>query len=254
MRTPIIAGNWKLHKTVDEACDLVTALSAQIAEVSDVEVIVAPVFTSLAGVAAALKGSKITLAAQNCFPEPQGAYTGEVSPALLKDVGCSAVIVGHSERRQLFGETDTFINRKVKALLEAGLQPIFCIGETLDEREGGEMYDVLQRQVHKGLEGLSSEQMQKIVIAYEPVWAIGTGKTASTEQAAEAHAFIRGLVSGLFDNVTAEAVRILYGGSVKPDNVDALMAEADVDGALVGGASLKADDFARIVRFKPTKG
>ncbi len=197
-----------------------------------------------------LAGSNIKLSAQNCYPEPQGAFTGEVSPALLKDVGCQYVIIGHSERRQLFGETDELINSKARALAESGLGTILCIGETLEERETDQMFDVLRRQVRCGLKNLSSRQMSTVVVAYEPVWAIGTGKTASNEQAQEAHAFIRALLAEHYDEQIASATRILYGGSVKPDNIDGLMTQPDVDGALVGGASLKAADFARIVNFQ----
>ncbi|WP_305040991.1 triose-phosphate isomerase [Geoalkalibacter sp.] len=250
MRKPLIAGNWKLHKTIPEALELVEALKQNLADITDVEVVVAPVFTALVPVAKVLEGSSIVLAAQNCYFENNGAFTGEVSPALLKDAGCSHVILGHSERRQLFGETDELINRKVKAVLAEGLTPIFCIGETLEERENDEMMDVLKRQVTVGLKGLSESQMLNVVVAYEPVWAIGTGKTATGEQAQVAHAFVRGLLAGLFGTPLAEQVRILYGGSVKPDNVDGLMAQMDIDGTLVGGASLKAGDFIRIARFE----
>jgi triosephosphate isomerase (TIM) len=250
MRRPFIAGNWKLHKTVAESLDLVNTLKAELVDIDDADLVVAPVFTSLDQVAAALAGSNITVAAQNCYPERSGAFTGEVSPALLKDVGCRHAIVGHSERRQIFGETDAFINLKVKALVAEDLTAIFCIGETLEEREGGRMFDVLKRQVSEGLKDLDAAAMAKLVVAYEPVWAIGTGKTASNEQAQEAHAFIRGLLKDQFGERTAEATRILYGGSVKPDNVDGLMAMPDIDGTLVGGASLKAADFARIAHFR----
>jgi triosephosphate isomerase (TIM) len=250
MRRPFIAGNWKLHKTVAESLELVNTLKAELAAIDDADIVVAPVFTSLDQVAAALAGSNITVAAQNCYPERSGAFTGEVSPALLKDVGCRHAIVGHSERRQLFGETDAFVNLKVKALVAEDLTAIFCIGETLEERESGRMFDVLKRQVNEGLKDLDAAAMAKLVVAYEPVWAIGTGKTASDEQAQEAHAFIRGLLKDQFGERTAEATRILYGGSVKPDNVDGLMAMPDIDGTLVGGASLKAADFARIAHFR----
>ncbi|KIH75542.1 triosephosphate isomerase [Geoalkalibacter ferrihydriticus] len=250
MRKPLIAGNWKLHKTIPEALDLIEALKKDLADKTDIEIVVAPVFTALVPVAQAVKSSNIALAAQNCYCENSGAFTGEVSPALLKDAGCSHVIVGHSERRQLFGENDELINRKLKAVLAEDLIPIFCIGETLEEREKDEMMDVLKRQVTVGLNGLSETEMFKVVVAYEPVWAIGTGKVASTDQAQEAHAFVRGLLAGLFSTPVAEQVRILYGGSVKPDNVDGLMAQTDIDGTLVGGASLKAADFIRIARFE----
>jgi len=251
MRKPMIAGNWKLHKTIGEALDLASALKQETSEVEDIDIVIAPVFTCLAKVAEQLVGSNIALAGQNCYPAAGGAFTGEVSPALLRDAGCRYCIVGHSERRQLFGETDAFINEKVRALLAAGLGVIFCIGETLEEREGDQMYEVLATQVREGLRDITAEQMSQVVIAYEPVWAIGTGKTASDQQAEEAHdAFVRGLVRGLYSEEVAESTRILYGGSVKPDNVDSLMAQMDVDGALVGGASLKADDFLRIIRFR----
>lgn len=251
MRTPMIAGNWKLHKTLDEATTLVKELIPAVADNDKVEIVVAPVFTALHKVAGAIAGSNIKLAAQNCYPEPQGAFTGEVSAPLLLDVGCRYVIIGHSERRQLFGETDESVNRKLHAAAETGLGIILCIGETLEEREGDRMLDVLRRQVRFALRNLSAAQMADLVIAYEPVWAIGTGVTASNEQAQEAHAFIRALVGELYDQTTADATRILYGGSVKPGNIDGLMAQPDVDGALVGGASLQAADFARIVNFQP---
>jgi triosephosphate isomerase len=250
MRRPFIAGNWKLHKTVAEALELVNTLKAELAGIVDADIVVAPVFTALAPVAEALAGSNISVAAQNCYPAKSGAFTGEVSPPLLKDAGCRQVIVGHSERRQIFGETDVFINTKVKALMAEGLTAVFCIGETLDERESGRMFDILRRQVNEGLRELDAAAMASVVVAYEPVWAIGTGKTASDEQAQEAHAFIRGLLQDQFGEKTAEKTRIIYGGSVKPDNVDGLMAMPDIDGTLVGGASLKAADFVRIARFR----
>lgn len=252
MRKPMIAGNWKLHKTIAEATSLVTELIPAVAANQDVEIVVAPVYTALSKVADALGNSNIKLAAQNCYPEPQGAFTGEVSPALLKDAGCEYVIIGHSERRQLFGETDTSVNRKAHALAATGLGTIFCIGETLEERETGKMFDVLRQQVTVGLKDLNAEQMKYVVVAYEPVWAIGTGKVASDAQAQEVHAFIRELLAELYEAQTAAATRILYGGSVKPGNVDGLMAQPDVDGALVGGASLIAEDFARIANFETT--
>lgn len=249
MRIPMIAGNWKLHNTLAESSALVAGLMPAVAASQNVEIVVAPVYTALSTVAAIITGSNIKLAAQNCYPQPQGAFTGEVSTLLLQDVGCHYVIIGHSERRQLFGETDEMINSKAHALAKVGLGTIFCIGETLEERETDQMFDVLRRQVRLGLKNLTAEQMNGVVIAYEPVWAIGTGKTASDEQAQEAHAFIRSLLVGLYNEQTAQATRILYGGSVKPDNIDSLMSQPDVDGALVGGASLKAEDFSRIVNF-----
>jgi len=250
MRKPIIAGNWKLNKTIREAEALAAALATELAEVTETEIIIAPVFTALNRVAVIIADSPLKLAAQNCYPQETGAFTGEVSPLMLKDAGCEAIIIGHSERRQLMGETNQFINLKVKTTLQAGLQAILCVGETLEERENEEMLEVLTAQIKGGLADLSPDQMQNLVIAYEPVWAIGTGKTASDEQAQEAHSFIRGLIQGLFNPEVAEACRILYGGSVKPDNVDGLMAQDDIDGALVGGASLKAEDFCRIVKFE----
>ena len=251
MRKPMIAGNWKLHKTITESTDLVSELIPAVASNQNVDIVVAPVYTALSKVAETLAGSNVKLAAQNCYPQPQGAFTGEVSPALLKDAGCAYVIIGHSERRQLFGETDESVNSKALALAESGLGTIFCIGETLEERETGKMFDVLSHQVTAGLKNLTAEQMKTVVVAYEPVWAIGTGKVATDEQAQEVHAFIRGLLAELYDAPTAAATRILYGGSVKPGNVDGLMTQPDVDGALVGGASLKAEDFARIANFLP---
>ena len=250
MRKPMIAGNWKLHKTLAETKELAARLADELADIDAIDIVIAPVFTGLTTAAEAIKGSAVKLAAQNCYPEDTGAFTGEVSPTLLKDAGCEYVIIGHSERRQLLDETNLFINRKLLKTLEAGLQPIFCIGETLHERESDQMLEVLTEQVKGGLANLTAEQMKNVVIAYEPVWAIGTGKTATDEQAQEAHSFIRGLLQGLFSQEVALATRILYGGSVKPNNVDGLMAMDDIDGALVGGASLKAKDFIRLVRFE----
>ena len=247
MLTPLIAGNWKLNNTLTESVELVGALKTMVKDVENVEILVSPPFTAISMLATKLAGSNVRLGAQNCYFEESGAYTGEVSAPLLKDAGCDYVIIGHSERRQIFGESNETINRKVKAVLSAGLSCILCIGETLEERESGEMFDVLTAQVKEGLAGVTD--LSNIVIAYEPVWAIGTGKTASSDQAQEVHSFVRGLVQGLYDQERAAAIRILYGGSVKPDNVDELMAQDDIDGALVGGASLKADDFARIVKF-----
>lgn len=249
MRTPLIAGNWKLFKTLREAGELVNALKPLIKGVQGVEVVVAPVFTALTSVATAADGSAIKVAAQDCYWEAEGAFTGEVSPKLLKDAGCSHVIIGHSERRQYFGETDESVNKKTKAAVAEGLVVLMCVGETLAERESGDTFKVIETQVKGGLQGISAADLRHLVIAYEPVWAIGTGKTASDEQAQEVHAFIRGLVAKLYSQADAEAIRILYGGSVKPENVKGLMGQPDIDGALVGGASLKADSFAAIVGF-----
>jgi triosephosphate isomerase (TIM) len=250
MRRPMIAGNWKLHKTVAEALELVGELREGLAGIADADLVVAPVYTALHPVAKALAGSSIALAGQNCYPEKSGAFTGEVSPWLLKDAGCSHVIAGHSERRQLFGEIDSLINRKVRAVVSEGLTAIFCLGETLAEREEEKTFQVLSSQLREGLKDLTADDMKRVVVAYEPVWAIGTGRTASDKQAQEAHAFIRGWLSELFGPAAAAATRILYGGSVKPENVDGLMAQIDIDGTLVGGASLKAADFIRIARFQ----
>lgn len=249
MRTPVIAGNWKMFKTIGEAIAMVNELKPLVVGVAGVEVVVAPVFTALSSVAGALAGSNVRVAAQDCFWEDEGAFTGEVSPNLLNDAGCSYVIIGHSERRQFFGETDETVSKKTKSVISAGLTAIVCVGETLAEREGDRTFAVIESQLTGGLNGLTAESLRQVVIAYEPVWAIGTGKTASDVQAQEVHAFIRGLVARLFDQFVADDVRILYGGSVKPDNVKGLMAQPDIDGALVGGASLKADSFAAIVNF-----
>lgn len=249
MRKPVIAGNWKLYKTTREAIDLVTRLIPEVKNNRDVDIVVAPVFTALTSVREAIAGSNIMLAGQDCFWEEEGAFTGEVSPKLLIDAGCSHVIIGHSERRQYFGETDETVNKKIKAALTAGLTVLFCIGETLAQREAEKTFDVLNRQVTGGLSGITKEQLKNIIIAYEPVWAIGTGKTATDEQAQEAHAFIRSLVTGLYNHTAGNKIRILYGGSVKPENIKGLMTQPDIDGALVGGASLKAESFSALVNF-----
>jgi triosephosphate isomerase len=249
MRRPLIAGNWKLHKTVAEALELVTTLKKDLTDVKDRDMVVAPAFTGLSSVAEALAGSPLALAAQNCYPQANGAFTGEVSPALLRDVGCRYVIVGHSERRSLFGESDDFIRQKVKAVLDEGLLAILCIGETLEQRNENRTFEILEGQIDGSLKGIDKAAAEGLTIAYEPVWAIGTGQTASDDQAEEAHRFIRDLLSRRYDQDLADRIRILYGGSVKPDNVDGLMAMPNIDGALVGGASLKAADFIRIVRF-----
>jgi triosephosphate isomerase len=248
----MIAGNWKMHCTRAEAGALVAALTPLILDVPGHEILVAPPFTALESVGRAIVGTPIQLAAQNLHWESQGAYTGEVSAQMLRDVGCTAVIVGHSERRQHFGESDESVNRKIRAALGAGLLPIVCVGETLGERDRGETAAVIERQVRGAWSGLDRDAMRGCVVAYEPVWAIGTGRTATPAQAEEVHALIRRLAGTLASGDVAAELRILYGGSVKPDNVDRLMAQADVDGALVGGASLNAEDFARIVKFEAT--
>ncbi|MFP4033520.1 MAG: triose-phosphate isomerase [Desulfococcaceae bacterium] len=251
-RAPFIAGNWKLHKTVDEARESARELNERVRDVRDVEVMIAPPFTALAPVAAELEGGPVSLGAQNLFWEETGAYTGEVSGPMLASAGCRYVIIGHSERRQFFGETDETVNRRLRAALRAGLRPILCVGETEGEREAEKTFSVLDKQLRNGVKGLLSNDLADLVIAYEPVWAIGTGKTATREQAQEAHQFLRKTLSEIFDSGFAEARRIQYGGSVKPGNIAELMAMPDIDGALVGGASLNAEDFSRIVRFEET--
>ena len=247
LRTPLIAGNWKMYKTGPEAVETARALKELTAGVSDVDVMIAPAFTALAATAEALAGSTIAVGAQNLHWESEGAFTGEISPDMIRAAGCRYAIIGHSERRQLFGETDAAVNRKVKAALAAGLIPVVCIGETEAEREAQQTFSVLDKQVRLGLEGVSLQTPGDVVVAYEPVWAIGTGKTATREQAQEAHAFIRDLLRKLYGEAGADATRILYGGSVKPDNIAALIGMDDIDGALVGGASLAPETFARIV-------
>jgi triosephosphate isomerase len=250
MRKPVIAGNWKLYKQSKEAVDLVSSLIPLVKDITDVEIIIAPVFTVLDVVRKTIKDSNLSLAAQDCFWEEEGAYTGEVSPTMLIDAGCSHVIIGHSERRQFFAETDETVNKKLKAALNGGLVPIFCAGETLAQREAGATLTVLRKQIAGGLSGIAAADVDRTIIAYEPVWAIGTGRTATANQAQEAHKFIRDLLSELYGKESADKIRILYGGSVKPENVKGLLCQPDIDGALVGGASLKAESFASIVRFK----
>jgi triosephosphate isomerase len=249
-RLPFIAGNWKMNKTVGEALDLVRQLKTSLAGVEGVEVAIAPPFTALHAVHRELEGSSILLAAQNIYWEEKGAYTGEVSSLMIEEVGCTYVIIGHSERRQFFGETNETVNRKIKAALSQGLMVIFCVGETLKEREDGRTFSVIGKQVELGLKGMSEKEMGQIVIAYEPVWAIGTGKTATPEQAEEVHRFIREKLTKLHSRKAAEEIRIQYGGSVTPENVKGLMSQENIDGALVGGASLKSEAFSKIVRFK----
>ncbi|MBI4395490.1 MAG: triose-phosphate isomerase [Elusimicrobia bacterium] len=248
-RRPLMAGNWKMFKTVSESVDLVKKLKDSLSGVKDRDALVCPPFTALAAVSEVLKGSAVTLGAQNMNDNVQGAFTGEISPAMLKDAGCAYVILGHSERRQYYFETDALVNKKCKLALEQGLTPIVCVGEQLAEREAGRTFPVVESQVKGSLGGLTPEQAGKVVVAYEPVWAIGTGKTATPDQAQEVHAFVRDWIGRLFGSSIADGMRILYGGSVKPDNIDSLMAQKDIDGGLVGGASLKAEDFTRIVKF-----
>jgi triosephosphate isomerase len=249
-RRIIMAGNWKMHKTVGESVVLVDRLKETLADVKDREILVCPPFTALHAVAKALQGSNIQVGGQNLYPAQEGAYTGEVSPQMLLDVGCSHVILGHSERRQYFQESDHFVNQKLKVALEYGMKPILCVGETLEQRGEGRQKTVVSMQIERGLQEIPAEAVKDVAIAYEPIWAIGTGHTATPEQADEMHATIRNNLSGLYGDELAQGVCILYGGSVKPGNVDDLMAQPEVDGALVGGASLDAEGFTRIVRFR----
>ena len=247
-RKPLIAGNWKMYKTGLEAAELANQLKSLVSDVVDVDVMVAPPFTALGVVAGILRESAIQLGGQDLFWEVEGAYTGEISARMLKASGCTHVIIGHSERRQYFGETNETVNRKIAAALLEGLIPVVCIGESEAERESGQTFSVVQKQLEEGLAGMTADEVQGLILAYEPVWAIGTGKTASTDQAQEVHQFIRGWLEKAYGNSVANAVRILYGGSVKPENIGDLISMADIDGALVGGASLKGDSFAGIVR------
>ncbi len=250
MRTPVIAGNWKMFKTADEARAFVREFLPLVADAAGVEIVLAPPYTALEAVAALVRGTAVGVASQNVHFAAEGAYTGEVSPRMVKAAGVSHAIIGHSERRQYYAETDDSVNRKIRAAMAAGLTPILCVGETLAEREAGSTFDVVGRQRRAGLAGVDAAAAPKVVVAYEPVWAIGTGKTATPEQAQEVHAFVRGLLAGLYGNEVAGRIRVLYGGSVKPDNIGRLMAQEDIDGALVGGASLQAAGFASIVKFK----
>ncbi len=248
-RKPLIAGNWKMYKTVAEAVQTAKDLVECTAGV-DVDVMIAPPFTALFPVSEVVRGTSVAVGAQNLYWKNEGAFTGEISPVMLTDVGCRYVIIGHSERRQFFSDTDETVNAKIRAALDHQLIPVFCVGETESQREAGETFSVLDKQVTKGLEGFSTELLTNVlVIAYEPVWAIGTGKTATIAQIQEVHAFLRSLTEKHFDNLLAKSVRILYGGSVKPENVSEIMNMPDVDGALVGGASLSAETFNRIIRF-----
>ncbi|AFS78104.1 triosephosphate isomerase TpiA [Gottschalkia acidurici 9a] len=248
MRKPFIAGNWKMHKTINESVELVREIKAKIKD-SDVEVAVCVPFTSLNEVKKEIQETNIKLGAQNMHWEESGAFTGEVSGAMLKEIGVDYVILGHSERRQYFGETDETVNKKIKKALEYNINPIFCVGETLEQRESGIDREIIKGQVIKGLEDISSEDLERIVIAYEPIWAIGTGKTASKEDANSMISFIRETLKEKYDSEVSQKVRIQYGGSVKPDNVSEIMSQSDIDGALVGGASLKSDDFLALVQF-----
>lgn len=249
MQTPLIVGNWKMHKTIREAREFVNRLHAELMETADKQVVLAPPFTALEAVAKILEGTGIELAAQNVCDREEGAYTGEVSARMLAEAGCCRVIIGHSERRAYFGEDDALINRKLKSALQHGLQPILCIGETLSEREAGRTFAVATRQLQEGLQEIGLPAAEQVVVAYEPVWAIGTGMTASPEQAAEVHVFIRGVMSSIYGTDFGRRIPVIYGGSVNPANIKALMAQREINGVLVGGASLEAESFSRIVKF-----
>ena len=249
MRRPVIAGNWKMYKTQAEARAYFSVFAPLVQGSTHCDIIVAPPFTALAASVEAVKGTMISIAAQNMHGKPEGAFTGEVSAAMLVEVGCRGVIIAHSERRQFFGETDETANIKVKAALAAGLTPILCVGELLAQREAGKTEEVLERQFSGGVAALTGAEFSRIILAYEPVWAIGTGRTATPEMAAEAHRFLRQQAAASFTPERAAGLRILYGGSVKPDNIKGLMAQTEIDGALVGGASLNAEAFASIVNF-----
>ncbi len=249
-RRPLIAGNWKMFKTCSEAVETAKHLVKLVSPSTGVDVMIAPPFIALAQVSDVVRGTCISLGAQNLFWEPEGAYTGEISSSMLVSAGCQYVIIGHSERRQYFNETDESVNKKIKSSLNNGLIPVMCVGESEKERELKETFSVLDKQVKNGLEGFFPDDLKTLVIAYEPIWAIGTGKTATTEQAQEVHEFLRTMLEKNFGNRLAKSMRILYGGSVKPDNIVELMSMADVDGALVGGASLDPETFSKIVQFQ----
>ena len=249
MRSYYIAGNWKMHKTVSESVALAKDLKEKLAGCKE-KLLIAPAFTNLAAVAAVIKGSNLLLGAQNMGPEEQGAHTGEVSVLMLKDLGVKAVILGHSERRHTYLEGDALINKKVLLALKHDIEPILCVGETLEEREAGRLESVIGTQLREGLKGVDAAALKSVTIAYEPVWAIGTGKTATPEDADSVHAYIRKVLSGLYGEAAAKAMCIQYGGSVKPDNAAALMAKPNIDGALVGGAALKAETFVPIAQFR----
>ena len=248
MRRPFVAGNWKLNKTPSEAAALAREVRRLVASVRGVDIAIAPTMVSLNAASDAVRDTNVQLAAQNVFWESGGAFTGEVSASMLKDVGCTQVIIGHSERRTYFGETNATVAKRVRAALDEGLNVILCIGETLEEREGNRTMQVVKSQLLEGLETVKDDEHSNITVAYEPVWAIGTGRTASPEQAQEVHAFLRGQLTSRFDSNAAQGIRIQYGGSVKPANAAELLTQPDIDGALVGGASLKADAFAAIVK------
>ena len=248
-RIPLIAGNWKMYKTGPEAVETARDLAQLCSDIQGIEVMIAPTFLSLASVAASIEDANVKLGAQNLYFEKQGAYTGEISADMLRVAGVEYVLIGHSERRQYFNETDVSVRKKIKAAIEVGLKPILCIGETEDQRDDGKTFSILDKQVSDGLESLGSDKLENLVLAYEPVWAIGTGKTASVEQVNEVHVYLRSLIEKLFSKGFSNQTRILYGGSVNPDNAKDLMGIEDVDGALVGGASLDANKFINIIKY-----
>lgn len=252
MRKIVIAGNWKMYKDVDAAIELVTELKSNVAAIKKTGIVVCPPATNLTTVYQVVKGSNISLGAQNLFWETEGAYTGEISAGMIKSTGAQYVIIGHSERRQYFGETDETVNKKIHTALNAGLIAIVCVGETLQEREDGITMDVVKTQVSGALQGITSQDMDNIILAYEPVWAIGTGKTATPDQAQDVHSFIRSILNDLYGSDIGNQIVIQYGGSVKPDNAEELLKQTDIDGALVGGACLKADSFAKIISIAET--
>jgi triosephosphate isomerase len=248
MKKPLMAGNWKMNKNISESVNFVRILKTAVSDIKDVDVLICPTFLSANAVYNEVRGSNINVGAQNLFWEQKGAFTGEVSACMLKDAGCSYVLIGHSERRQYFEETNETVNKKIKAALSNGIVPIVCVGESLKEREENATFQVIEEQIRKSLSGFSQEEACQLVIAYEPVWAIGTGKTATPQQAQELHAFIRKIYSQMYNNI-ADKIRIIYGGSVKPDNISELMKQPDIDGGLVGGASLEVESFVKLVKY-----
>lgn len=253
IRKYLIAGNWKMNKTASEGADLVAEINLSVGKQTDVTVVVCPPFTALESCARQVENSNVQLGAQNMHPKAEGAYTGEISPVMLRSLFCTFVILGHSERREYFAESDAFINEKVQAALDSSLKPILCVGETLAQREAGQTMDVVRTQLRGGLQGVNADHAEHLVIAYEPVWAIGTGRTATPEMAQEVHAFIRAELTALFGEIAADKIRILYGGSMKPDNAADLLDQPDIDGGLIGGASLKAKSFIELVQIAQSK-
>ncbi|MBU0549572.1 MAG: triose-phosphate isomerase [Candidatus Omnitrophica bacterium] len=249
MRRLIIAGNWKMYKNISESLELTNGLKRELYDIENIDIVLCPVFTSLASVSEVLTDSNIQLGAQDVYWQKEGAFTGEISASMLKDAGCLFVIIGHSERRQYFSESNQSVNQKLKAVLESGMAPIVCVGETLKQREANKTLDIIKEQLQEGLEGISAEDAGRLIIAYEPVWAIGTGKNATATQAEEVHAYIRSLLEKIYTKDIAASIRIQYGGSVKPGNIEELMQQPDIDGALVGGASLNVDSFSEIIKI-----